>query len=104
MIGFNKILSRDLASKYGIRTIETLWHICHIIARGNMASIYEKLGSNIRKYRKKLDISQEELAVKAKLDLTSVSEIESGVRNPSLKTLGKLAGALRVRISDLVDF
>lgn len=69
-----------------------------------MASIYEKLGENIRKYRKKLKISQEELATKAKVDLTSVSEIESGLRNPYLKTLHKLANALGVKIRDLVDF
>ncbi len=69
-----------------------------------MASIYEKLGDNVRRFRKKLNISQEELSAKAKVDLTSVSEIESGLRNPSLKMLGKLAGALSVRIKDLVDF
>ena len=69
-----------------------------------MSSIYEKLGNNIKKYRKKIDLSQEELAVKAKVDLTSVNEIESGLRNPSLKMIHKLANALGVKIKDLVDF
>jgi len=69
-----------------------------------MATIYEKLGENIKKYRKNRNISQEELATKAKVDLTSVSEIESGLRNPSLKMLHKLANGLGVKIKDLVNF
>jgi len=66
-----------------------------------MASIYENLGSKIRQLRRRQNLSQEELAEKAKLDLTSVSEIESGLRNPSLKTLHKIALALKVAIPDL---
>lgn len=74
------------------------------MSSSNMATIYEKLGQNIKEYRKKYNISQEELALKAKVDLTSVSEIESGLRNPSLKMLHKIANGLRVKIKDLVDF
>jgi transcriptional regulator with XRE-family HTH domain len=66
-----------------------------------MASIYEKLGERIRKLRTKAGLSQEELAEKAKLDLTSVSEIESGLRNPSLKTIHKISLALKISLQDL---
>jgi transcriptional regulator with XRE-family HTH domain len=66
-----------------------------------MATIYEKLGSRIRQLRKQQHLSQEDLAVKAKLDLTSISEIESGLRNPSLKTLSKIAHALHVSLAEL---
>ena len=69
-----------------------------------MTTIYEKLGDNIRRYRKKKNFSQEELAAKAKLDLTSVSEIESGLRNPSLKTLHKIALALDLKVDELLKF
>lgn len=69
-----------------------------------MASIYEKLGNRIKQLRKKQGLSQEELAAKAKLDLTSVSEIESGLRNPSLKTINKLSLALKASFSELFDF
>ena len=69
-----------------------------------MASVYEKLGESIRKHRRKAGLSQEDLAERAKLDLTSVSEIESGLRNPSLKTLHKLALALKIKVSDLIPF
>ena len=66
-----------------------------------MATIYEKVGENIRRLRKREGLSQEELAVRAKLDLTSVSEIESGSRNPSLKTLYKISLALKVSLKEL---
>lgn len=69
-----------------------------------MATIYEKVGENIKKLRKKTGLSQEELATMAKLDLTSISEIESGLRNPSLKTLYKISLALKGNIKDLFDF
>ncbi len=94
-----------LYSKFGICTIDTYWHICHILCKRQfMATIYEKLGDNVRRYRKKKNLSQEELAMKAKLDLTSVSEIESGLRNPSLKTLHKLALALDIKTDELLKF
>lgn len=66
-----------------------------------MASIYKNFGEAVRHYRKKNNLSQEGLAAKAKIDLTTVSEIESGLRNPSLKTIHKLALALRIKIKDL---
>lgn len=68
-----------------------------------MATIYEKVGKNIKYYRKKLDLSQEQLAFKAKIDMTSVSETESGLRNTSLKTLSKLAKALNVEPHELLQ-
>lgn len=69
-----------------------------------MATIYEKLGNKIRDLRRKANLSQEELAEKAKLDLTSVSEIESGLRNPSLKTLHKISSALSLSLKEIFSF
>jgi transcriptional regulator with XRE-family HTH domain len=66
-----------------------------------MVTIYKKIGERIRKLRKKSKLSQEELAVKAKLDLTTISEIESGFRNPSTKSLHKISLALKVRLKEL---
>lgn len=68
-----------------------------------MATIYEKIGENIRKLRKRAGFSQEQLATGAKLDLTSVSEIENGTRNPSLKTLYKISLALKVPLKELFN-
>ncbi len=67
-----------------------------------MATIYKNVGERIRKLRKKVELSQLQLAEKSKMDLTSISEIESGLRNPSLKTLHKIALALKVPLKDLI--
>ena len=50
----------------------------------------------LRRIRLAKQLSQEELARKAELDRTYISGIERGVRNISLKTLGKLLGALEL--------
>ncbi len=69
-----------------------------------MASVLEKLGKNIERMRKMKSYSQQELAVKARLDLTTISEIESGIRNPSIRTVNQIASALSVNLSKLFDF
>ena len=51
-------------------------------------------GAAVRKRRKNLGFSQEELAARAELDRTYVSGIERGLRNPSLINIYKLAVAL----------
>lgn len=68
-----------------------------------MATIYQKVGDNIRKLRKRAGLSQEDISTKAKLDLTTVSEIESGLRNPSLKTLHKISNALKADLKELFN-
>jgi transcriptional regulator with XRE-family HTH domain len=69
-----------------------------------MATITEKLGSRIRQLRRKQNLSQEELAIKAKIDLTSVNEIESGNRNPSVRTVHKIAIALDTSLKEIFSF
>ncbi len=68
-----------------------------------MATIYEKVGDNIKKIRKKAGLKQLDLAVSAKMDLTTISEIENGTRNPSLKTLYKISLALKVPPKELFN-
>lgn len=83
-----------------------LWHPRHTIAivKPDMATITERFGAQVRKIRKQKRMSQEEVAVKAKLDVTTVSEIESGQREPMLKTIWKLSNAMSVQIKDLFSF
>ena len=69
-----------------------------------MATIYKNVGKKIRKLRDGAGLSQHELALKSRVDLTSISEIESGLRNPSLKTLHKIALALKVPVRKLLEF
>lgn len=49
-------------------------------------------------------MSQLELAQKAKLDLTTINEIENGNRDPMLRTIWKIANALDVKMTQLFDF
>ncbi len=48
-------------------------------------------------------ITQENLAVDANVDRTAISGIERGEYNPTIDLLERLAEALSVDISDLVD-
>ena len=52
------------------------------------------LGRNIRRHRNAQGISQEELAFRAEMKRSYVSGIELGTRNPTVKALERLAGAL----------
>lgn len=61
------------------------------------------LGNAIKKQRSALGISQEELAFRAGLHRTYVSEVERGERNPSIASIEKLAQALKVSVSSLLD-
>jgi transcriptional regulator with XRE-family HTH domain len=65
--------------------------------------IIKKFASNILRIRKIKGISQEKLALKAGLDRTYISGIERAVRNPSLKNIAKIADALDVPPSKLLD-
>lgn len=69
----------------------------------NMATISQRFGERVRKIRGKKKMSQLELAQKANIDLTTVNEIEQGDREPKLKTIWKIANALAVDLSDLMD-
>src|ERR1700739_3591217 len=59
------------------------------------------LGIAIRTQRTALGISQEELAYRAGLHRTYVSDLERGARNPSIESIEKLAGALQISVSKL---
>ncbi|MEZ4536955.1 MAG: helix-turn-helix transcriptional regulator [Cyanobacteriota/Melainabacteria group bacterium] len=61
------------------------------------------LAKHLRRYRLEKGWSQDELAYQTGSDRTYISDIERGLRNPSLKTLARLASALDVTIGDLCD-
>lgn len=52
------------------------------------------LAKNVRKCRKALDMTQEQLALDAGLDLTYIGGIERGHRNPTVKVLGQIGQVL----------
>src|SRR5438874_13649328 len=61
------------------------------------------LGNAIKQQRSALGISQEELAARAGLHRTYVSEVERGERNPSITSVEKLAQALEISITSLFE-
>jgi len=66
-----------------------------------MAVIQKRVGEKIRVLRRQRGLSQEKLAEMIKMDFTSVNELENGKRNPSLKTIHKIARALKVPVENL---
>lgn len=58
-------------------------------------------GITVKALRNQLGFSQEQLAEKADLHRTYISDVERGARNVSLQSIAKLAGALKVSISNL---
>ncbi len=66
------------------------------------SQIISGFGTSVRTLRHKLGMSQEELAERAGLHRTYIAGIEGGGRNVTLKSIEKLAGALRVSIADLL--
>jgi len=60
------------------------------------------LSYTVRERRESLRLSQEEVAHRAKLHRTYISDIERGARNLSLKSLVDLARALELSTSDLI--
>ena len=65
-------------------------------------SILKTIGENVRSYRKKLGVSQEELGDMAGLDRTYVGGVERGERNVSAVNIEKLARALKVKPEKLL--
>jgi len=59
-------------------------------------------GSVLREVRQQKGLSQEALALESKVDRTFVSQIERGVRQPSLSTIFRLAEALGTQPSALL--
>jgi transcriptional regulator with XRE-family HTH domain len=65
-------------------------------------SVAEQFGRNLRRCRRRADISQEELSYAASVHRTEISQLERALRTPRIDTVIKLAGALEVPAGDLV--
>lgn len=63
----------------------------------------QAIGKKIRKLRKDKGLSQEELGAEAELDRTYISDIELGTRNFGIKNLIKIAKALNVKVTHLLN-
>ena len=59
------------------------------------------VGPAFRQLRERVGLSQEMLALNAGVDRTYVSGIERGVRNPSLKSMQRLAAELEITLDQV---
>jgi CheY-like chemotaxis protein len=66
-----------------------------------IADLKALLGAAIKAERSALGISQEELAYRADLHRTYISDVERGARNPSIESIEKIASALEISVSML---
>ena len=69
-----------------------------------MDAFVTAFGAHVRSLRLGLGLPQEEVAHRAGLHVTYLSGIERGVRNPSLRNVRRLAGALGVGVGELFTF
>lgn len=60
--------------------------------------------TNIKEYRAKYNLTQAELAIKVGVRRETISFLEKGEYNPSLKLAVKIAQQFRVRVEDLFIF
>lgn len=67
-----------------------------------MIDIAAHFGDNLARCRRRADLSQDELSVRASLHRTEVSQLERGLRLCRVDTLVKLAGSLEVPADDLL--
>ena len=66
-----------------------------------MDALIKLIGVNVRKLRKAQGLSQEKLGEKAGFDYRYIGFIEQARVNPTVKTLGKVAAALKCTVRDL---
>jgi transcriptional regulator with XRE-family HTH domain len=61
----------------------------------------KRFGRALRRRRRDLDLTQDDLADRSALHRSYISELERGMRNPSLQNIEKLAEALELSIVEL---
>lgn len=66
--------------------------------------LYKHLGKNIKKRRKELNLTQQELADRLGLSLNFIGKIEVAFSKPSLDTLIDIAEKLETTVSELANF
>lgn len=73
------------------------------LSRNRQDPVLVALGETIRRIRLSKEISQEKLALLAEVDRSYVGRVERGDNNVAVLTLSRLAGALDISISELMQ-
>jgi transcriptional regulator with XRE-family HTH domain len=64
--------------------------------------IAARFGDNLARVRREADMSQDELAVRASVHRTEISQLERGLRMARIDTMIKLAASLEVPAAELL--
>ena len=78
-------------------------HRCPVAARIQRERLLRKVGRRVAKLREERGITQEELAVRLRVDDRYVRRIEAGEVNVSLWYLARIANVLRVQMGAFFD-
>jgi len=67
-----------------------------------ISKLYNLIGINIKYFRKKINMTQEELSKKVDLDRKSITHIEAGAQRVSIERLYRISDALDISIHDIL--
>ncbi len=67
----------------------------------NRMDLSQVIGSRVREERRRLDLTQEELAERVGLSTNYIAHLERGSRGASLQTLEKVAGVLEIPVASM---
>jgi transcriptional regulator with XRE-family HTH domain len=68
-----------------------------------MVIIMNQIGKNIKEYRERKGISQQELALKIRVGNGTIEKYETGTSIPTLQTILKISTVLDVPAAELMD-
>jgi transcriptional regulator with XRE-family HTH domain len=77
--------------------------VARVSGKSDLDGSLERVGRAIRAERRTRNLSQESLADAAGIDRSHMGKIERGERNLTLLNLLKIAGALNVKASSLLE-
>lgn len=64
----------------------------------------QKIGKKLKEARKKIGLTQENVAKKADISINYYARIERDEENPTLETLERVLKALKLKSSDVLPF
>jgi len=82
---------------------ELFFNLMHSDFVNKLTKIDNTFGAVLRKKRISKKLTQEALSIESSLSRAYISELEMGHKDPSLYTIFKLASALKIKPSTIVD-
>lgn len=93
----------NASTKYSVYTVVRIYGFQFAGVMVKTPKYRKVLGENIRMHRRALKWSQEKLAEQSDLHHNYIGDIERGEENVSVDTLMRIASALKIKLSDLVQ-